>query len=133
MFVPIEGLLADIYFIRLTIDVTLIILAILLPGWFSGAYIIFVTNFINIIGIIFATAWAINQRMKTRRMVKFNADVHAHTTCTMIQIPATFITDTFSVNGPPVVGPLLSSAVSHTSGLVSRGDTSESSSPITYI
>ena len=133
MFVPVEGLLADIYFIRLTIDVTLIILAVLLPGWFSGAYIIFVTNFINIIDIIFAMAWAINQRMKTRRMVKFNADVHAHTTCTMIRIPATFIIDTFSVNGPPVVGPLLMSAVSHTSGLVSRGDTLESSSPVTYI
>lgn len=133
MFVPVEGLLADIYFIRLTIDVTLIILAVLLPGWFSGAYIIFVANFINIIGIVFATAWAINQRTKTRRMVKFNAGVHARTTRTTIRIPATSITDTFSVDGPPVVGPLLLSAVSHTSGLVSRGDTSESSSPATYI
>ena len=119
MFVPVEGLLADIYFIRLTIDVTLIILAVLLSGWFSGAYIIFVANFINIIGIVFATAWAINQRTRMCQMVKFNTGVHARTTRTMIRILATSITDTFSVDGPPVVGPLLSSAVSHTSGLVS--------------
>ena len=84
MFIPVEGLLADIYFIRLTIDIMLIILAVLLPGWFSGAYIIFVANFINIISIIFAMAWAINQRMKTHWMVKFNAGIYACTTRTMI-------------------------------------------------
>jgi len=48
-------------FTRLTIDVTLIILAVFLPGWFSGAYILLVANFVTIIGIVFTTVWAINQ------------------------------------------------------------------------
>jgi hypothetical protein len=49
------------HLLRLTIDVTLIVLAVFLPGWFSGAYIIFVANFITIVGIVVATIWAINQ------------------------------------------------------------------------
>jgi hypothetical protein len=128
------GSLADICFIRLTINVTLIVLAVLLPGWFSDAYIIiFVANFVNIVGIVFATAWAINWSTKMRRMVKFNAGAHARTTRTTIRLPVASIVDTFSVDSPRVVGPLLSSSVLHTSGLVSQGDSSESPSSTSHV
>jgi hypothetical protein len=126
--------LADNCFIRLTIDVALIVLAVLLPGWFSGAYIIFVANFINIIGIVFATAWAINQRTKIRRVVNFNAGAHARTTRTTIQFPVASIADAFSMDDPPVAGPLLSSSsVLPTSGVFSRGCSTDSSPPTTHV
>ncbi|KAN0109112.1 hypothetical protein V8E52_009634 [Russula decolorans] len=54
------------FVVPLTIDVTLIVLVVFLPGWFSGAYVIFVANFITIIGIMFATVWAINQSRMMR-------------------------------------------------------------------
>jgi hypothetical protein len=59
-------LLLLLHLTRLTINVTLILLAIILPGWFSGAYIIFVANFVTIIGIVLATVWAINQKRMLR-------------------------------------------------------------------
>jgi hypothetical protein len=93
-----QGSLADICFIRFTTDVILIALAVLLPGWFGGSYIIFIANFINIISIVFGTAWAINQRMKMRRMVQFNAGTHARTTLTTVQSPVASIADALSVD-----------------------------------
>lgn len=59
-------LLLSLRLTRLIINVTLILLAVILPGWFSGAYIIFVANFVTIIGIVLATVWAITQKRMLR-------------------------------------------------------------------
>ena len=60
----------DICLIRVTIDIAVIVLMISLPGWSSGAYILFVANFITILGIVFATVWTTNLNWIMRRMVE---------------------------------------------------------------
>lgn len=101
----------------------MIVLVVLLPKWSSGASIILVANFINIIGIVSGTAWAISQRTKMRRMANFNAGAHAGTTRTTTRFPAASIADAFSIDDPPVAGSLLSSSLGlpATSGSLSRG------------
>jgi hypothetical protein len=55
-------------------DVVLIVLSVFLPGWSSGAYIIFVANFITIIGVVIATVWAIGQS----RLIRPRTVCHLH-------------------------------------------------------
>jgi hypothetical protein len=66
--------------IRVTLDITVIILMILLPGWSSGAFILFITNFITILGIVFATVWTTNQNWILRRMVEAGVDARTQST-----------------------------------------------------
>ncbi len=81
----------------MTIDIAVIVLMICLPGWSSGAYILFVANFITIFGIVFATVWTTNLNWIMRRMVE--AGIDARTQSTM-RFQAKSIADTFSVYDP---------------------------------
>ncbi|KAI0250804.1 hypothetical protein BJV78DRAFT_537291 [Lactifluus subvellereus] len=84
-------------FIRVTVDIAVIVLMIVLPDWTSGTYIIFIANFITILGIVFATVWTTNQNWILRRMVE--AGIDARTQSTMhFQTKST--TDAFSVFDP---------------------------------
>lgn len=70
---------------------------VLLPGWSSGAYILFIANFITILGIVFATVWTTNQNWIIRRMVEAGAE--ARTQSTMRFQPKS-IADTLAVCDP---------------------------------
>ncbi|KAI0304411.1 hypothetical protein B0F90DRAFT_1815742 [Multifurca ochricompacta] len=85
------------YVVPVTIDITVIALMILLPDWSSGVYILFVANFITILGIVFATVWTTNQNWILRRMVE--AGVDARTQSTM-RFQTKSIADAFSVYDP---------------------------------
>jgi len=87
----------DISFIRVTIDIAVIVLMIFLPGWSNGAYILFVANFITILGIVFATVWTTNLNWIMRRMVE--AGIDARTQSTM-RFQAKSIEDALSVCDP---------------------------------
>lgn len=86
---------------------------ILLPGWSSGAFILFVANFITILGIVFATVWTTNQNWIIRRMVE--AGVDARTQSTM-RFQAKSIAEVLSAFDPYGSSELLSSAVRSTFG-----------------
>jgi hypothetical protein len=68
-----------------------------LPGWSSGAYLLYVANYITILGIVFATVWTTNLNWIMRRMVE--AGVDARTQSTM-HFQAKSIADAFSVYDP---------------------------------
>jgi hypothetical protein len=85
------------YLVPVTIDIAVIVLIIFLPGWSNGAYILFVANFITILGIVFATVWTTNLNWIMRRMVE--AGIDARTQSTM-HFQAKSITDTSSVCDP---------------------------------
>ena len=87
----------DICLIRVAIDIAVIVLLIFLPGWSNGAYILFVANYITILGIVFATVWTTNLNWIMRRMVE--AGIDARTQSTM-HFQAKSIADTFSVCDP---------------------------------
>jgi hypothetical protein len=70
---------------------------IFLPSWSNGAYILFVSNFITILGIVFATVWTTSLNWVMRRMVE--AGVDARTQSTM-QFQAKTIADAFSMYDP---------------------------------
>jgi hypothetical protein len=53
---------------------------ILLPDWSSGTYIIFIANFVSILGIVFATVWTTNQNWILRRMVEAGIDARTQST-----------------------------------------------------
>jgi len=53
---------------------------VVLPGWSSGAFILYVTNFITILGIVFATVWTTNQNWILRRMVEAGVDARTQST-----------------------------------------------------
>jgi hypothetical protein len=84
-------------YIRVTIDIAVIVLMISLPSWSSGAYILFVSNFITILGIVFATVWTTNLNWVMRRMVE--AGVDARTQSTM-RFQAKTVADAFSMHDP---------------------------------
>lgn len=87
----------DICLIRVTIDIVVIVLMIFLPGWSNGAYILFVANFITILGIVFATVWTTNLNWIMRRMVE--AGIDARTQSSM-RFQAKSMADAFSVCDP---------------------------------
>ena len=45
-----------------------------LPNWSNGAFILFVTNFITILGIVFAAVWTTNQNWLLRQVVEAGVD-----------------------------------------------------------
>jgi hypothetical protein len=65
---------------------------ILLPDWSGGTYILFISNFVTILGIVFATVWTTNQNWILRRMVE--AGIDARTQSTM-RFQAKSIADAF--------------------------------------
>ena len=83
--------------IRVTIDIAVIVLMIFLPGWSNGAYILFISNFITILGIVFATVWTTSLNWVMRRMVE--AGVDARTQSTM-RFQVKSIADAFSMYDP---------------------------------
>jgi hypothetical protein len=83
--------------IRVTIDIVLIVLMISLPSWSSGAYILYVANFIAILGIVFATVWTTNLNWIMRRMVEAGADTHTQST---MRFQAKSIADVFTMYDP---------------------------------
>lgn len=83
----------DIYLIRVTLDIAVIILMIFLPGWSNGAYILFVVNFISILGIVFATVWTTNMNWIMRRMAEAGTDARTQST---MRFQAKSIADAFS-------------------------------------
>lgn len=91
------GGLTDICLIRVTIDIAVIVLMVFLPGWSNGAYILFVANFITILGIVFATVWTTNLNWIMRRMVE--AGIDARTQSSM-HFQAKSIADEFSMCDP---------------------------------
>jgi hypothetical protein len=93
--------------IRVVLDITVIVLMMLLPSWSNGAFILFVTNFITILGIVFATVWTTNQNWIIRRMVE--AGVDARTQSTM-QFQAKSIAEALSAFNPYGSSEFLSSA-----------------------
>jgi hypothetical protein len=70
---------------------------IFLPSWSNGAYLLFVANYITILGIVFATVWTTNLNWVMRRMVE--AGVDARTQSTM-RFQAKSIADAFSMYDP---------------------------------
>ena len=86
---------------------------ILLPGWSSGAFILFVANFITILGIVFATVWTTNQNWIIRRMVE--AGIDARTQSTM-HFQAKTIIEAVSPFDPYDISEFPSSAVRSTFG-----------------
>jgi hypothetical protein len=70
---------------------------IVLPDWTSGTYIIFIANFITILGIVFATLWTTNQNWILRRMVEAGIDGRTQST---MHFQSKSTTDAFSVYDP---------------------------------
>jgi len=68
------------YVVPVAIDIVVIVLMILLPGWANGAFILYVANFITILGIVFATVWTTNQNWIYRRMVEAGVDGRTQST-----------------------------------------------------
>jgi len=96
-----------LHLIRVILDITVIVLMILLPSWSSGAFILFVANFITILGIVFATVWTTNQNWIIRRMVE--AGIDARTQSTM-HFQAKSIAEALSAFDPYGSSEFLSSA-----------------------
>jgi len=116
--------------IPLVVDVVVIILRVFLPGWSSGAYVLLISNFVTIIGIVFATVWATNQTWITRHMEQFNITVDARTQST-VHFPAGSIASAISLAAcDPYhdVVDLLSLSASPTSHSIPQGDSSPSES-----
>ena len=84
----------DICLFRVAIDITVIVLMIFLPGWSSGAYILFVANFITILGIVFATVWTTNLNWIMRRIVEAGIDTRTQSS---MRFQAKSIADAFSL------------------------------------
>ncbi|KAH9980258.1 hypothetical protein BGW80DRAFT_1274344 [Lactifluus volemus] len=80
------------YVVPVSIDIAVIVLMIVLPDWSNGTYILFISNFATILGIVFATVWTTNQNWILRRMVE--AGIDARTQSTM-RFQAKSITDAF--------------------------------------
>lgn len=91
--------------IRVTIDIVLIVLMIFLPSWSSGAYILYVSNFITILGIVFATVWTTNLNWVLRRMVEAGFDTHTQST---MRFQVKSIADAYTVYDPYASPELLS-------------------------
>jgi hypothetical protein len=95
---------------RVTIDIVVIVLMVLLPGWSNGAYILYVANFITILGIVFATVWTTNQNWIFRRMVESGVDARTQST---MHFQSKSIVDALSVfdpyDSPEFLFPALSS------------------------
>jgi hypothetical protein len=87
----------DISLIRVALDIAVIVLMIFLPGWSSGAYILFVANYITILGIVFATVWTTNLNWIMRRMVEAGIDSRSQSS---MRFQAKSIADAFSVCDP---------------------------------
>jgi len=68
-----------------------------LPSWSSGAYILYVANFIAILGIVFATVWTTNLNWIMRRMLESGADTHTQST---MRFQAKSIADVFTMYDP---------------------------------
>ncbi|KAI9512426.1 hypothetical protein F5148DRAFT_901752 [Russula earlei] len=68
------------YLIPVGIDVIVIVLMVLLPSWSNGAYLLFLANFITILGIVFATVWTTNQNWIIRKMVEAGVDARTQST-----------------------------------------------------
>ncbi|KAI0269846.1 hypothetical protein BC834DRAFT_967582 [Gloeopeniophorella convolvens] len=85
------------YIIPVAVNVTVIVLMILLPHWTSGIYILFVANFVTILGIVFATVWTTNQNWILRRMLEAGNDAR---TMSAMRFQAKTITDALSVCDP---------------------------------
>jgi hypothetical protein len=75
----------------------MILLMSILPAWSNGAYILFIANFISILGIVFATVWTTNQNWIMHWMAE--AGVDARTQSTM-RFQTKSITEAFSVCDP---------------------------------
>ena len=65
---------------RVTIDILMIILMIVLPEWPGGVYLLFIANFVTIFGIVFATVWTTNQNWMLRRMAEAGVDARTQST-----------------------------------------------------
>jgi hypothetical protein len=57
-----------------------------LPSWVSGAYLLYVANYITILGIVFATVWTTNLNWIMRRMVEAGVDARTQSTMRHIRI-----------------------------------------------
>lgn len=68
-----------------------------LPKWSSGAFILYVANFIAILGIVFATVWTTKLNWVLRRMVESGADTHTQST---MRFQAKSIADAFTMCDP---------------------------------
>jgi hypothetical protein len=75
----------------------MILLMSFLPAWSNGAYIIFIANFISILGIVFATVWTTNQNWIMRRMAECGVDARTQST---MRFQTKSITEVFSVCDP---------------------------------
>lgn len=80
------------YVVPVTIDIAVIVLMIFLPGWSNGTYILFVANYITILGIVFATVWTTNLNWIMRRMAEAGNDARTQST---MHFQAKSIADTF--------------------------------------
>jgi len=85
------------YVVPVTINILIIILMILLPDWLGGVYILFIANFVNIFGNVFATVWTTNQNWISRRMVEAGVDVRTQST---MHFQTKSIADALSVYDP---------------------------------